>query len=287
MNATTAPAPGADITRRAEDLYLDLLKRTLTRSVTDHNVVRVDFPKATLRRLLWKPVHALLTLLRVEVVRIERLDRAVREEGRDWPFDAESMIGLRRLDNIQFCIDDVLRRGVPGDVIETGVWRGGATIFMRAVLRARGDTSRTVWVADSFEGLPRPDPTRYPADADDPHWTMTKLAVSLDEVRANFEKYGLLDERVRFLKGWFKDTLPNVPIERLAVMRLDGDMYESTMDALGALYPKLSVGGYAIVDDYGNLEGCRRAVDDFRAREGITEEIKRIDWTGVYWQRLR
>jgi O-methyltransferase len=196
------------------------------------------------------------------------------------------MIGLERLNNLESCITDVIHRGIPGDLIETGVWRGGATIFMRGVLKAFRDTSRTVWVADSFQGLPRPDIDRYPQDAGDTYWESNNVfAVSLDEVRANFAKYGLLDDQVRFLEGWFKDTLPGAPIERLAVLRLDGDMYSSTADALTHLYPKLSVGGYVIIDDYNNEPRCRQAVDDFRAARGITEQIQDIDWTGVFWQR--
>jgi O-methyltransferase len=174
---------------------------------------------------------------------------------------------------------------VPGDLIETGVWRGGATIFMRGILKAYGDTTRLVWVADSFEGLPKPDAERYPVDAGDQHWTHSVFAVSLDGVKANFARYGLLDDQVRFLVGWFRDTLPTAPIHQLAVLRLDGDMYESTMDALRNLYPKLSRGGYAIIDDYGASPGCKAAVEDFRRDEGIDEKVEHIDWTGVFWQR--
>jgi O-methyltransferase len=156
---------------------------------------------------------------------------------------------------------------------------------MRAILQAHGDASRRVWVADSFQGLPPPDPAKYPADEGDTHHTHADLAVSLEQVRSHFERYGLLDDRVRFLKGWFKDTLPAAPIERLAVARLDGDMYESTMDALKSLYPKLSPGGYLIVDDFGYAEACRQAVHDYRGAHGITEEIVTIDWTGSYWRK--
>jgi O-methyltransferase len=195
------------------------------------------------------------------------------------------MAGLRRLDNLQDLVTDVLRRGVPGDLIETGAWRGGATILMRAVLEAYGDTERQVWVADSFQGLPKPDPGRWPAEAGDEHWTREQLAVPVEEVKANFARYGLLDERVRFLVGWFKDTLPTAPIQRLAVLRLDGDMYGSTMEALQALYPKLSVGGYVIVDDYGAIPQCKEAVTDFREAHGISDPMEWVDWTGVWWQR--
>jgi len=221
----------------------------------------------------------------MEVVRHVRFDAEVRAEGRDWPAHAETMIGLRRLDNLQDCVTDVLRRGVPGDLIETGVWRGGAAIFMRAILEAYGDSERRVWVADSFEGLPKPDARRWPADQGDELWTQGRLAVSVEEVRANFRRYGLLDDRVRFLVGWFEDTLAAAPIERLAVLRLDGDMYGSTMKALTALYPKLSAGGYLIVDDYGAISACKQAVTDYRAADEITDPIVWVDWTGVWWQK--
>ena len=175
------------------------------------------------------------------------------------------MIGLKRLANVRACVESVLADGVPGDLIETGVWRGGTTIFMRAVLKVHGVTDRAVWVADSFAGLPAPDANRYPHDLGDRLHTFPLLAVSLDRVRDNFRRYGLLDEQVRFLEGWFRDTLPTAPIERLAVLRLDGDMYESTILALESLYDRLSVGGYVIVDDFGSVDGCRQAVHDFRA----------------------
>jgi hypothetical protein len=160
-----------------------------------------------------------------------------------------------------------------------------STIFMRGCLLALGDADRTVWVADSFAGLPVPDPA-HAADAGDVHHTIAELAVSLEQVQSNFGRYGLLDDRVRFLKGWFKDTLPAAPIRELAVMRLDGDMYGSTIEALQALYPKLSPGGFAIIDDYC-IASCRQAVADFRAANGITEAIVDIDRTGVFWRKNR
>lgn len=253
----TLSSPVADLHRKPlkpadpRELYLDLMKRCLT------NWLYADLEKAS------EP------------------DRA---EGRVWPEYSHTMIGFPRLDNIQQCVADVIARGVPGDLIETGVWRGGATIFMRAVLRAYGVTDRTVWVADSFQGLPPPDASKYPLDKGDEHYKYPELAISLDRVRANFERYGLLDDQVRFLKGWFRDTLPVAPIQRLAVVRLDGDLYESTMDGLVHLYPKLSVGGYLIVDDYGCIPACKAAVHDYRQAHGITDEIRPIDWAGVYWQ---
>ena len=155
---------------------------------------------------------------------------------------------------------------------------------MRAILSAYGVVDRKVFVADSFEGLPKPDSKKYPADKGDKHYIHTYLAVSEENVKNNFRKYGLLDDQVVFLKGWFKDTLPNAPVEKLSILRLDGDMYGSTMEALESLYPKLSSGGFCIVDDYA-LRGCQMAIDDYRSRHQINSEMKGVDATGRYWRK--
>jgi hypothetical protein len=205
---------------------------------------------------------------------------------------AVTMLPRVRLDHLQACIEDVLRRGVPGDLLEAGVWRGGAAILMRAVLKVHGVADRCVWAADSFQGLPEPDAARFPKEAAAYHGPVVRdayhrLAVGLDAVKANFVAYGLLDAQVRFLPGWFKDTLPRAPIGQLAVLRLDGDYYESTMDCLVHLYDRLSPGGYLIVDDYGEDDwtDCRAAVDGFRASRGIAEPMVQVDRRCWYWQR--
>lgn len=277
--------PGSvDGTSRVTDLYLDLLKACLTRSWMEERYRPIP-PGRGVRRAVLSAAQRVLGIRGLELVHQYQPGEQVPEEGSlTQPPTAETMIGRKRLDNIQFCVDDVIEGGVPGDLLEAGVWRGGAVIFMRALLEARGDQHRLVWAADSFEGLPRPS-DEYQADAGDNHWKASQLAVSLPEVQANFRRYGLLDDRVRFLQGWFKDTLPTAPVDRLAVLRLDGDMYQSTMDVLTSLYPKLSPGGYLIVDDYGAIEQCRKAVHDYRDDHGITEAIEPVDWTGVYWRR--
>jgi hypothetical protein len=206
--------------------------------------------------------------------------------GEIWPSRAHTMIGMPRLDNLQQCVEQVLREGIAGDLIETGVWRGGAAIFMRGILKAHGVADRSVWVADSFEGLPPPDTKRYPKEPPSDFHQHAALAVSLETVRQNFARYGLLDEQVRFLKGWFRDTLPSAPIERLAILRLDGDLYESTMDALVSLYPKLSPGGFAIVDDYNAVRGCTEAIHDFLDDRGISKQrLTLIEGAGAFWQK--
>ena len=279
--------PAASPSSRASGLardYIELLKVSLTG--TAHQDVYTPRPSytGTRARVDHRLAELACSALRKrdwEIVR--RTPHELVEDGRVRPLSGETMVGRARLDNLQECIEHVVGARVPGDLIETGVWRGGASIFMRGVLRALEVTDRRVWVADSFRGLPPPS-ADVPADAGDEHHLVPELAVSVETVRENFRRYGLLDDRVVFLEGWFRDTLPALGAERWAIIRLDGDMYESTMDALESLYPRLSRGGFVIVDD-GALPACRTAVDDFRARNAITEPLQAIDWTGLFWQR--
>jgi hypothetical protein len=248
--------------RSIADLYLDLLEQTLTGIILDDPGYTPAFDHGA-------PAP---------------FDPAVRSRGGDWPLHAQAMVVLLRLRNLRECIARVIADRIPGDFIETGVWRGGACIYMRANLAVHGDKERKVWVADSFAGLPPPDKENYPVDQDDQLHTIKQLAIPLEEVKANCAKYNMLDDRVVFLKGFFKDTLPTAPIGQLAIARLDGDMYESTIQALDALYHKLSPGGFLIVDDYA-LPNCRQAVHDFRGTHGISEKIEKIDDFAVFWRR--
>ena len=231
---------------KLKDVYLDLLKKSLSDTLRDSN--------------------------------------NEKEYGLIWPKEAETMIGNYRLNNIRFCIETVIKENIEGDFIETGVWRGGGCIFARGVLLANDITDLKIYVADSFEGLPPPDITKWPADVGDMHHTHSDvLAISETTVMDNFKRYNLFDEQVVFLKGWFENTLPTAPIKKLAVLRLDGDMYGSTMVALTNLYPKLSKGGFCIIDDY-TLHGARRAMEDFRCKEQIGSTIIPIDTMSIYWR---
>jgi O-methyltransferase len=270
--------------RAAADLYLDLLAKCLTRLISPEQFAEPVTPRNPLKAGLLQAAQRMLSHRHLVIARRLVVDRRMREEGLDWPAEAETMIGLRRLENVRFCVEDILLRGVAGDLIEAGVWRGGAAIFMRAVLKVYGDGARCVWLADSFDGLPAPNPGKYPYDAEDRHWQNRELAVPLETVRDNFVRYGLLDDRVRFVKGWFSETLSSLPVQRLSLIRLDADMYGSTIEALTSLYPKLSPGGYLIVDDYGAVRGCRQAVDDYRRDHDIRAPLRQIDGTGVFWQ---
>jgi hypothetical protein len=282
-----APGKEYSMKRRPEDLYLDLMKKTLAFALWPTPSIPIDtfnYQRPLLKRLAVSFVSRILKYKRLQLVKEITVTPGQVEEGKGWPVHADTMIGLKRLDHLQFCVETAIRENVEGDLIETGVWRGGACIFMRAVLAAHGIEDRKVYVADSFEGLPKPEVEEFPDDKGDTHYLHPFLAVSQAEVENNFKRYGLLDSQVVFLKGWFKDTLPHAPIEKLAVLRLDGDMYGSTMHALANLYPKLSKSGFCIIDDYG-LPACKKAVDDFRAQKGIRAEVKTVDWLAKYWRK--
>jgi O-methyltransferase len=255
--------------------------------MTEPRAAYLDLLKRSLCDLLGPGTETALPQPDGSVVVAPLENREDRENGKDWPVRGTTMVGMRRLDQLQRCIETIVADSIPGDVIETGVWRGGASILMTATLRSLGDEKRAVWLADSFEGLPKADIEKYPIDAGaDILSTYDFLAVSEDQVRGALERYGVLDERVRFLRGWFRDTLPPLLGQhQWSLLRLDGDHYESTIVALESLYPDLSPGGFVVVDDYGGIAQCQQAVNDFRAANGIEDDLHSIDWTGIWWRR--
>ncbi len=244
---------------RERTLYLDLLSKILVNSIYRDGSIHPDNNGA--------------------------YDPERRGVGADWPALAHTMVGEKRLANLRSLVERALNDGIAGDFIETGVWRGGCCILMRGILEAYGIADRKVWVCDSFEGLPDPNPRDFPADDGLFLSQFKELAISLEQVQENFRRYGLLDGQVEFVKGWFSDTLPGLEAGPFAVLRLDGDLYESTIVALESLYPRLSVGGYVIIDDYHVIPQCRDAVTHYRDRHGITDPIHDVDWAGTWWQK--
>jgi O-methyltransferase len=257
------PGPDADALRRA---YLDVLKLCLTDlgGTTTGSVGLGDAGAVASRELAGE-------------------QRRLRAAGMDWPLHGLTMVGLNRLDDLQRCVESVVRDRVEGDLLEAGVWRGGASMLMRATLDALGDRERTVWVADSFQGFPERD--AHDRDSNAAPWSsMDYLSVPVEEVRASFARFGL-ERGVRFVPGFFQETLPALAGGRWSLVRLDGDTYDATRLALDALYPGLAVGGYVIIDDYGVVEDCSRAVHDFRAEHGIDEPLEQPDWASARWRR--
>jgi O-methyltransferase len=255
--AVRAGAPGPDVAT-LRSAYLDLLRLCLC-----------DLAGTTTQSVGAMPDGTVMA-------RVLRDDgRRLRAAGMDWPLEGLTMVGLRRLDDLQACVESVVRDAVPGDLIEAGAWRGGASILMRATLDSLGE-ERTVVVADSFQG--------FAAGAEENLAGFDFLAVPVEEVRESFARLGL-DRGVEFVPGFFEQTLTGLAARTWSLVRIDADTYEPTRAALDALYPGLAPGGFVVLDDYGSFEGSRRAVDEFRAEHGIAEPIERIDFTGARWRR--
>lgn len=268
--------------------YLDLLKRALVNLIYPEHELRIEHLEEQGRAADRLENDRILRDIRY--ARPETFDALVagKRDGRNWRQRvtrySHTMIGVRRLENLQWCAARVFASGVPGDFLEAGVCQGGAAIFLRALQVAYDEPHRRMWVADSFQGLPVPT-ADIDRDYDFSEGRQPWLAVSEQAVRDNFRTYDLLSDQVQFLPGWFSDTLPQAPVEQLAILRLDADIYTSTREVLESLYEKVSPGGFVIVDDYHAFHPCRQAVDSFRAERGIDDPMTRIDWTAVYWQK--
>jgi O-methyltransferase len=279
--------------------YLDLLKKSLSNELYLDMELRLSYIIACMS-LKKQPVLEILVHPKMHLREIYQDFLEGRKLGRVRDFQAiiegervhvshkynyfyHTCIGEKRLDNLEYCVQVCTRDKIAGDVIETGVWRGGACVYLQALLIVYGGTDRRLWAADSFEGYPAPN---VPQDAAIDHRPSLRpdQAIYQEEVEDLFRTYSVPLENVRFLKGWFKDTLPGAPIDRLAILRLDGNLYESTWDALSALYDKVSPGGFVIVDDYGALDACKQAVHDFIARRALKIELIPIDNDSVYWR---
>jgi hypothetical protein len=267
VRAPSARGPAAD--REAlRTAYLDLLKLTLC----DLAAPRTTSVQRTLDG------HVMSRELEGDQLRF-------RTAGMDWPLHGLTMVGLARLDDLQACVESVIADGVPGEFIEAGTWRGGASMLMRATLDSLGAHDRHLYVADSFQGFPAKE--KDPAGGYDLEVDLAAvdfLAIPVDEVRANFARLGL-EHDVTFVPGFFQDTLLGMGDHRWAIARLDGDTYDATRFSLDALYPNLEIGGYLVIDDYVQIDQCREAVDDFRREHGITEPLVEVDWSGARWRR--
>lgn len=274
--------------------YVELLKTSLldwhhTNCDAAHNMpIEWIVVRKTPKKILYGVLSALVSLAGLKLVKPDRKSieqrRKLRESGLDWPPFAKTMVGRKRLDNIQMIVETLVQDKIAGDVIETGVWRGGASIFTRLMLNINGAQDKVLYACDSFEGLPPPDAKTYPADEGDQHHTFKMLAVSQDEVAENFRLFGALGENVKFIEGFFEQSLVTPPCEKFSLLRLDGDMYSSTIQALEPLYPRLEKGGFIIIDDYA-LPACRLAVEDYRKAHTINEPIVDIDGVGAYWRK--
>lgn len=271
------------------DAYIDLLQDVLLASSYDESAWRlVEGPMQKETGLTPWIKRSIVKALRKRdllLVRKKRFDARLRESGLDWPLFGFTMVGKKRLENVRASIETVIRDGIVGDFVETGVWRGGTAIFAKALFKHHGANDRKVWCCDSFEGMPKPSKTDVSIADDSDFSDREFLAVSLEEVQSNFKKFGLLDENVRFIKGLFNESLPKSPISKISILRLDGDLFDSTMDSLRNIYDRAEQSGFIIVDDYFSWKGCRTAVDQFRTERGISDELVQIDAHAVMWRK--
>ena len=197
--------------------------------------------------------------------------------------ESRTMISVERAFAFASALRHVHRAGIDGDIAECGVWKGGACLLASRILHRESDTRRLIWLYDTFEGMPSPgDEDRIassglPVSERSPEgW----WAAGIAEVRETLKHSPLPPERFRFVKGRVEDTLEREIPDRIAVLRLDTDWYESTRKELEVLYPRISPGGILIIDDYGHFTGARRAVDEYFARRGEHPLLHRSDYTG-------
>ncbi len=286
LNAYEASAPETFLRRR----YLDLLARALVNLIYPEHELRLEHLAE--HGITGDRVTDQRAMRDIGIHKAERLAAlvAAKIDGRNWErrvtSQSHTMVGLRRLQSLERCAARVFADRVPGDFLEAGVCQGGAAIFMRALQVAYDEGARRTWLADSFAGLPPPEHPKDVADGlDFTESVQPWLAANLESVQENFRTYDLLSDHVRFLPGWFSETLPTATVDRLAILRVDADLYASTLEALDALYDRVSTGGYVVIDDYWALDACRAAVDDFRSSRSIDEPLRRIDWAAVLWRK--
>jgi len=198
-----------------------------------------------------------------------------------------TMTSVERLISLVDAVRHIVKAGLPGDIVECGVWRGGSSMAAALTLLDCGQTHRTLYLYDTFEGMSSPT-------ADDCDFNGTSAAAQLKhiprgqgiwceaseaDVRRNMESTGYPADRIRYVRGPVEETIPSVIPHEIAILRLDTDWYESTRHELVHLFPRLVRGGILIIDDYGHWQGARKAVDEFLVRHPHLF-LQRIDYTG-------
>jgi hypothetical protein len=190
-----------------------------------------------------------------------------------------TMVSGERLWGLYNAVMSAVENEVLGDIVECGAARGGSAALMGLTLKALG-FPRDLWVCDTFEGIPAPT-------ADDPDEAKQYTGAfrgDLVEVQELFKQLGILDH-CHLVKGLFQDTLPSLEVEKISVLHLDGDWYESTKCGLECLYDRVSPGGFIQIDDYGHWAGCRKAVEDFFFKRAFVPDLRVLDYTGVQFMK--
>lgn len=201
-----------------------------------------------------------------------------------------TMTSAERMYTLYKAAEYISKRGITGDIVECGVWRGGSVMICASVLKKLQDTKRKIFLYDTFSGMAEPDSrdrTIFGSSAAHDIWKKSQNGdanawcyAAIEDVRKNVLRTGYPGQKLRFIKGKVEDTIPKFMPERIALLRLDTDWYSSTYHELTHLYPRLVRGGVLIIDDYGHWKGARRAVDDYFRKHNISILLNRVDYTG-------
>lgn len=199
-----------------------------------------------------------------------------------------TMTSLERMYGLYKAVEYVVAHNIPGDFVECGVWKGGSTMVAAMTFLAMGDTSRRIWMYDTFEGMPAPgaDDIQYDNITADERARRQKIVdwstianAGTEEVAANLARTGYPRERLEFVKGKVEETIPSRMPESISLLRLDTDWYDSTRHEMEHLFPLLNPGGVLLIDDYGHWKGSKKAVDEYLTAHGIRMLLNRIDYT--------
>lgn len=234
-------------------------------------------------------VQGMLRKLGYELKPVERVGEDAEFSTLHAKVKAYTMTSRERQHALYDAVRHIAKAGIPGDIVECGVWRGGSSMIAAEALMKEGDTARTLYLYDTFAGMSEPtekDVNLHGRDARS-RWTGLQKAdfnewdyAPIEDVEANMRATGYPMEQVRLVKGKVEETIPGTVPERIALLRLDTDWYESTKHELVHLFPRLSDGGILILDDYGHWQGARQAVDEYFAEHGVCMHLIRIDYTG-------
>jgi len=196
-----------------------------------------------------------------------------------------TMVKNKNLINLYHLVQEADRLNLPGDIVECGVWNGGSAAFM-AVAHAEGPNPRlrTLWLFDSFEGLPRPD--ERDGEEERKAYFEEWNKGDIEKVKQVFKKMGLGLEKVKIVPGWFEQTLTTTPVGPIALLHIDADWYSSVKMALEAFYDRVVPEGFVILDDYGYWKGCTQALQDFLfEHEKAQVRIEPMGRDGGYFQK--
>jgi cephalosporin hydroxylase len=268
---------------RSIQRYLDLLKGAVLDEHYLENEVRIEYLIGCAER--GRPANPDLVrdptrFLRKETLQLRQARRSGLVEGDAktayFPYTA---VGRNQLDHLERTLEAIRAEGVEGDVATCGAGRGGAAIFAHGFLAAYEIEARRVWVADTFRSTPE-GAEHKPLD----EGGVDDLLADLNQVREGFERFGLLDDQVRFLQGRFADTLPDAPFEQLALLHIGGNVGSEAGVALDHVYGRLAIGGYVVIEDYYD-QACHDAIEAFRTRHRVVEPIERVGVRGATWRK--